>query len=346
MQVDYIIVGFGLAGLAFAETLERQQKSFVVFNDASQQSSLVAASLYNPVILKRFTPVWDVQDQLAIALPFYKQLEEKFNESYDDQLNIFRVFTSVEEQNNWFAACDKPVLRSYMHPEVITNQNKAVRAPFGLGKVSGTGKIRNKKLLADYQEYLLQEGRLMRETFDYESIIFNGDQLTYKEMKAKQIVFCEGFGLRKNPFFKELPLNGTKGELITIHAPDLKLDTIVKSSVFVLPLGQDTYKVGATFEHTDKSSQPTENAKKELIEKLETFINVPYDIVEHEAGIRPTVKDRRPLLGRHHIHKQLTVLNGLGTRGVLLAPKMAQLLYEHLENGISLPKEVSVERFS
>ncbi len=346
MQVDYIIVGFGLAGLAFAETLERQQKSFVVFNDASQQSSLVAASLYNPVILKRFTPVWDVQDQLAIALPFYKQLEEKFNESYDDQLNIFRVFTSVEEQNNWFAACDKPVLRSYMHPEVITNQNKAVRAPFGLGKVSGTGKIRNKKLLADYQEYLLQEGRLMRETFDYESILFDGDQLTYNEMKAKQIVFCEGFGLKKNPFFKELPLNGTKGELITIHAPDLKLDTIVKSSVFVLPLGQDTYKVGATFEHTDKSSQPTENAKKELIEKLETLINVPYDIVEHEAGIRPTVKDRRPLLGKHQTYRQLAVLNGLGTRGVLLAPKMAQILYEHLENGVSLPKEVSVERFS
>ena len=57
MDVDYIIVGLGLAGLAFAEELERNHKSFVVFEDNSQNSSLVAGGVYNPVILKRFTPV-------------------------------------------------------------------------------------------------------------------------------------------------------------------------------------------------------------------------------------------------------------------------------------------------
>lgn len=345
MQVDYIIVGFGLAGLAFAETLEQQQRSFMVFNDNSQQSSKVAGGMYNPVILKRFTPVWDVEDQLKIALPFYKRLEKKLNERYDEQLAIFRVFTSVEEQNDWFIASDKPVLSNYMHPEVVQNSNESIKAPFGLGKVSGTGKINSKKLLTDYEEYLSRQGKLKKESFDYECVKFENGKIEYKNIKAKYIVFCEGFGLKKNPFFKDLPLIGTKGELITVHAPDLKLEKILKSSAFVMPLGNDLYKIGATFNWKDKSPTPTEVAKNELVEKLETIVKVPYKIVAHEAGIRPTVKDRRPLLGRHKDYKQLVVLNGMGTRGVLLAPKMAQLLFDYLENGIKLPKEVSIDRF-
>lgn len=346
MQVDYIIVGFGLAGLAFAETLERKGKSYVVFNDNSQQSSLVAASVYNPVILKRFTPVWDIDDQWRIALPFYKKLEDKFNEKYDDRLDIFRVFTSVEEQNNWFTACDKPILGNYMHPQIIQNINTGIQAPFGVGKVFGTGKINSKKLLSDYQQYLSRQGKFKRETLNYRQINFLENAVTYHGIQAKHMVFCEGFGLKNNPFFNDLPLNGTKGELITIHAPELKLNNILKSSVFVLPLENDHYKVGATFNREDKTSFPTEAAKSELIEKLEAIIKVPYKVIAHEAGIRPTVKDRRPLLGKHHKNNRLAVLNGLGTRGILLAPKMAQLLFDHLESKIDLPEEISIHRFS
>jgi glycine oxidase len=57
-ELDYIIVGCGLAGVSFCEELRAHGKSFVVFDDQSQQSSIVAAGLYNPVILKRFTAVW------------------------------------------------------------------------------------------------------------------------------------------------------------------------------------------------------------------------------------------------------------------------------------------------
>jgi glycine/D-amino acid oxidase-like deaminating enzyme len=78
---------------------------------------------------------------------------------------------------------------------------------------------------------------------------------------------------------------------------------------------------------------------------LESFITVPYKIVEHIAGIRPTVKDRRPLVGKHPKHPNLAVLNGLGTRGVMIAPTVAKALYDHLENGIALDKEISIARF-
>ncbi len=345
MQVDYIIVGLGLAGLAFAETLEKHNKSFVAFENASQQSSLVAAGAYNPVILKRFTPVWDAENQLQIALPFYRKLEEKLGAFYDYKLDTYRIFTSIEEQNDWFAASDKPVLREYMIPEVIQNSNTAINAPFGYGKLSGTGKVNTNELIADYKNYLSKQGKLFIETFNCELIKFKKQNVDYKHFNSKYIVFCEGFGLKKNPYFNNLPMNEAKGELLTIHAPDLKLEVMLKSSVFIMPLGNDIYKVGATFNWDDKTSSPTEKGKQELIEKLETIINVDYKIVEHVAGIRPTVKDRRPLIGVHKEYQQLAILNGLGTRGVMLAPKMSELLLNHLEKGENLPKEVAIERF-
>ena len=345
MQVDYIIVGLGLAGLAFAEELISNNKSFIVFEDGSQQSSLVAAGTYNPIVLKRFNAVWDVQNQLELALPLYKKIEERFNATYDNQIDIHRIFTSVEEQNNWFVACDKPVLNAFMHPSIISNTNTAIKAPFGFGKVFGTGWIDTNSLLKDYRKYLSDKALLISSRFEYANIKFNHEGINYKDISAQKIVFCEGFGMRQNPYFKNLPLEEAKGELLTIHAPDLQLKNVLKGAVFIQPIENDTYKVGATFNWDDKTLRPTAAAKQELLSKLETMINVPYKVVAHEAGIRPTTKDRRPLVGVHKEHKQLAILNGLGTRGVLLGPSMAKELYEHLECNKELHKEVTIERF-
>jgi len=82
MQVDYIIVGLGLAGIAFAEELEKHKKSYVVFEDNSQNASIVAGGMYNPVVLKRFTLVWNAVEQLKIAVPFYTALEKKGSVHY------------------------------------------------------------------------------------------------------------------------------------------------------------------------------------------------------------------------------------------------------------------------
>jgi len=345
MNVDYIIVGLGLAGLAFAEQLENNTKSYVVFEDNSQNSSLVAGGVYNPVILKRFTPVWDALDQLEIAIPFYKALEKKLNTKFDHTLDIHRVFTSVEEQNNWFIACDKPFFSDYMIPQIIQNTNQNVNANFGYGKIINTGKIDTEVMFTAYKKHLDNKNLLRNERFDYAALKFEDYSVNYKNITAKHIVFCEGFGVKKNPYFKNAPLQEAKGELLTIHAPELKIDFLLKSSIFIMPLGNHYYKVGATFNWIDKTLLPTEEGKKELLAKLRKIITADFEIVDQKAGIRPTVKDRRPILGEHNIYKQLAILNGLGTRGVMLAPKMARNLFNHLENDQPIDKEISITRF-
>ena len=54
---------------------------------------------------------------------------------------------------------------------------------------------------------------------------------------------------------------------------------------------------------------------------------------------------RRPLVGNHAKYKQLSVLNGLGTRGVMIAPTVAKNLFHHIESGQELDNEIDIKRF-
>ncbi|PQB08845.1 FAD-dependent oxidoreductase [Polaribacter filamentus] len=345
MKVDYIIVGLGLAGLAFAEELLAANKTFIVFEDDSQTSSLVAGGVYNPVILKRFTPVWNAKEQLEVALPFYQKLEEKFTIKFDEKFLIKKVFKSIEDQNNWFEATDKPLLSAYLDPKIDNQKRKGVIADFGFGNVKEAGRIDTKHLVEVYREYLKTEKKIQFEKFEHQQIKFRKDHLEYKDINTDRIVFCEGFGMTKNLFFNYLPLNEVKGELIIIHAPQLEIDFLIKSTLFVLPLGDHLYKVGATFNWSDKTSNPSEEGKSELVEKLKKVLNVPYKIIEQTAGIRPTVRDRRPLVGMHPAYNRLAILNGLGTRGVMIAPTVAKQLFNNLENDKKLDSEIDIKRF-
>ncbi|WMI64077.1 FAD-binding oxidoreductase [Aestuariibaculum sp. YM273] len=345
IQVDYIVVGIGLAGISFCEELKANNKSFMVFDNASQLSSTVAGGLYNPVVLKRFTPVWKCQEQLAQALPMYERLERELNVKLDYKLPVYRKFASLEEQNDWFTASDKPILSQYLSTEIVKNTNPSVDAPFGFGEVLETGRIDVKTLVEAYKSQLQENNQLIDSVFNYEELMIEEGGVRYQDIKAKQIVFAEGFGIKHNPFFNHLPLNPAKGELLIIHAPQLKIDYVLKAGAFLIPLGEDRYIVGATYEWKDLTNQPSETAKEELSEKLKKIINCPFTVVNQVAGVRPTVKDRRPLVGRHSEYSNIYVLNGLGTRGVMIGPYVASQLYNFIENNIPLETEIDIKRF-
>ena len=148
-----------------------------------------------------------------------------------------------------------------------------------------------------------------------------------------------------NPYFKHLPLDGTKGEVLLIKAPNLDLNVILNASLYLVPLGKDMYKIGATYEWDDKSQIPTAKGKTELLEKLNEILNCEFEIIDHLAGVRPTVRDRNPLVGSHPNYKNVHILNGLGTRGVMLAPYLAQKLYDCIENGIPIATEIDCNRY-
>lgn len=344
-MIDYLIVGSGLAGLCFAETAIQNGSSVLVFDDASQNSSQVAGGMYNPVVLKRLSPTWKAIEFMAYADTFYADLEHRFNNTFDFKYPVCRIFHSVEEQNNWFQAADHPVLQKFLDTNLVKEIPKGIDAPFGMGKVKHTGYVDTKQLLNSYRTMLNQQGLLLQESFNYNAIRFLEDGIEYKHQRFKQVIFAEGFGLHANPFFNQLPLEGTKGEVLIVRIPNFSTQYIVKAGVFIIPLGGDLFKVGATYHWTDKTSIPTSEGKEQLIAQLKEFLKLDFKVVDHLAGVRPTVSDRRPMIGKHPNHKNLYVLNGLGTRGVILGPNMAKYLYEHIEQNSPIDPLVDIKRF-
>ena len=344
-MVNYLVVGLGLAGISFCETLERHGKSFRVISDDSQKASTVAGGLYNPVILKRFTLAWRAHEQLALLTPFYAILGKKLGMTLDHPLPVLRRFASTEEQNGWFEASDKPGLGTLLSPRLLPGNNPCIDAPFGYGEVLGTGRVDTELMQSSYRRYLIKKQSLIEESFEFDALEITPGGISYRGLNAEKVVFALGYGLKQDPYFNYLPLNGTKGELLTIRAPQLMETRVIKSSVFIIPLGEDLYRVGATYKWQDKTNLPTREAMEEMETKLRTFLKCDYELVSHVAGVRPTVADRRPLLGRHPAYENLYILNGFGSRGVMIAPYASELLFDFIENKAEIPAEMDIERF-
>ena len=81
------------------------------------------------------------------------------------------------------------------------------------------------------------------------------------------------------------------------------------------------------------------------MEHIGSVTDAPFTIVDQQAGVRPTVTDRRPLLGKHPEFPKLAIANGLGTKGFMIAPLLMRELLEHLTEGKTLHPEADIVRF-
>ena len=95
----------------------------------------------------------------------------------------------------------------------------------------------------------------------------------------------------------------------------------------------------------DHSQQYCQPHRYIFIKGIQQFLDDKVEVIDQKASIRPTVSDRRPIIGPHPIYKNLICLNGMGTRGTMLAPAMVDELFNHLENGTEIDKEADISRF-
>lgn len=342
---DYLIVGFGLAGLSMASVLERHNHSFEVIDTPSNADHRVIGGMYNPVILKRFSPAWRAHDMWSQSKKTYEYFEEKFQQKFILPFNIYRILQSVEEQNNWVVASDKEVMKEYMLTPIKSETINGIESPFGLGQLKDVGRVEGEKILEYYLNDLKKRQILTQEKFNYNELKINDNSVEYKGKLYGKVIFAEGSYVVNNSYFDYLPMKVSKGEMLIVHVPGLKLDATIKSKVFMVPVGEDMYIVGSTYHWDDTSHLLTIQGKKEIENKLKSFLKLPYTVVDYKSGVRPTVSDRRPLIGQHPEYKPLYVLNGLGTRGIIYAPALAERLYAYSENGKPIEEEMCIDRF-
>ena len=339
-----LIVGFGLAGMAYAEHLQRSEDSFRVIYQAGGGSSLQAAGIFNPTILKRYTMAWKGLSFYEEAVQFYDQQAKRLGNTYLQPYPILKVFAQSADHNLWLSAAGTSGLEKFLDPRIYEDPISTIQTPAGYGKVHHMGRLD----ISGLQKHLIQENSeaFTSENFDFDALQILDSSVEYKGVKARNLIFCQGFQFHQNPLFKVEPLKGCKGEFLIVKAPDWPQDYILKSSIFVVPLGNHRFWVGATFDWKDKTLKPTPEGRKWLEERLQRLLTASYEVVDHQAQIRPTVKDRRPLLVQHQKHSHIYAFNGLGTRGVLMAPQLSRILLESIDQKTALDPTFTLQRFN
>lgn len=344
---DFIIVGNGLAAHVLAHYFYQHQISFyLIGNDNHSRCSRVAAGIWNPVVFKRMTKSWLAEELLEELHSFYPQCEKLLFRKFFHKRTIVKPFTEEQEKVLWKkkAAAE---LENFIDATIYTElpeQLRNCKISNGYGIVRESGYVNLNEFLNAGIEFFKEE--FIDETFDHSQLQLHNQEVNYKDRKARNIIFCEGFRVIQNPYFSWIPLKPAKGEVLTISTSSLNFQNLIfNKNGFVIDLEERIYKVGATYNWTDLTDEPSEQAGIELKNKLNQMITGDYSVLKQEAGVRPSSIDRRPIIGRHPVLPQLYVFNGLGTKGVMLAPYFAKKFVHFFLQNVSLPTEVDLKRF-
>lgn len=346
-MLDFLVVGQGLAGTLLAHFLEKQGQGFLVIDQFDPSAaSQVAAGIMNPVTGRRYVKSWKIDQLLPFAKQTYRELEQTYQCAILYERNILRALFNRREVHDWQARRFEPGYEPYLLPEAdLGAYAHTTQLAFDYGEVALSAQVDLPVLLAAFREALLKTNRLLEETFDYQALVVDGQGVEYKGQRAKRLIFCEGFQARQNPFFNYLPFGGAKGEVLLVRIPDAAYEKLLKHRIFIVPLSNGLYWIGSVYENQFNNDLPTPSGRAFLIERLEEILTVPFEIVEHRAAIRPTVKDRRPFLGLHPTLPSLGIFNGLGTKGASLGPFFAAQMADFLCKGTPLDEKVDIQRW-
>lgn len=346
---DFIIVGQGLAGSVLALTLIKSGYTVKVIDCPElSSSSKIAGGIWNPVVFKRLTKSWMADELIPELQKFYSNWEKEFNTQFIQERYIIKPFTEEQEETLWLKkSLGNDPENTYLDP--IIYKNLPIDENYGVkkySKVLQAGSLNVPHFLACTKKDLIDNDEFLEEKFDYDQLKITEQGVSYKDVKASNILFSEGHLISQNPYFKWIPMKPAKGETLTIYSEHIQLERdIFNKGFFILPLGNKLFKIGATYEWNILNDVPTEESRNELLKKLNTVITTPYKIISHEAGVRPSVIDRRPVIGRHPELFNVYLFNGLGTKAVMLAPYFAKQLVEAIRYNTQIDKEVNLRRF-
>ena len=322
-KFDFIIVGQGLAGTLLAHDLIELEKSVIIIDTHLKASaSRVAAGLINPISMKRCIPAMP-SNYLTTAFNRYSDLEDKLNSRFIFKKPLLRLFDALETKDLWIDKYENKQMDLYIDEFCAVNTFSFLKDEFSSAIVKPAGYLDLKEFLAVSREYFKDNNILLEEKFNFSE--FNDRNVSYRNLKADKIIFCDGFRIKENPFFDYLPIAPTKGELMHIKIPSVEdFGKIISKGIYIIPNGNYEYTVGATYDRVDLTENLTKDGQNFLKEKLDEVLNVEYEIISSVAGVRPTVKDREPLIGMHKEFNNIGVFNGLGARGVLNAPHFSK----------------------
>jgi glycine oxidase len=345
-EIDYIIVGQGLAGSFLGYSLISRQKRIVIFDSGAENTaSKVAAGIFNPVTGQRMALSWNAHKIFPFIDRYYRELEEVLGKRFYFPIGIYKPFQDIKDLNDWMGRSTDsaylPFIKKIHHRGLFGH---IIRDASGGIELNHSGFVNTNILLLAFKSFFEKKKSYIELKFNQNSLYLNDGRVSYNDYAASKVIFCEGPSVVSNKYFNWLPFGLVKGEILTLELGHLP-EKVISKDIFLLPAGNQLAKAGSTYDRDDTSVNITAEAKNYLTKKLTSLLRNGFNIIDQQAGIRPATKDRRPFMGLHPESKLIGLFNGLGTKGVTLGPYYANQFADFLVFNKNFDEEADLGRY-
>ena len=352
----YAIVGAGLMGRLLAVALAKRGARVELFEkgaaDGAHSAARIAAAMLAPLAESAITE--DNVVRMGVhSLPRWKQLIDELAKpvffQQDGTLILWHRqdasdaerFTSHLERNcDRNQALAKPI---HLDGQSLTEIEPGVAERFTQGLyLPNEGQLDNRQLL----EALLVELTLMKVPCHWNQSA-DPEQLRNQQNGFDWVIDCRGLGAKeawKQVADASKNLRGVRGEVIRLHAPEVKLRRPTRLihpryPIYIAPKEDDVYVVGATEIESEDLSPMSVRSAMELLSAIYTVHSgfAEARILEMATQCRPTLKDNLPEISIDYKPDQakLMMINGLYRHGFMISPAILDCALEVLSLGSS-----------
>ena len=350
----YAIVGGGLMGRLLALALAKNGAQVDLFDkggpDGAHAAARIAAAMLSPLAESVITEDSVVRMGLY-SLPRWKELINGLSESVyfqqdgtlilwhrQDSSDAERFVAHLEKNCRSNAGLSSP---QKLNSESLMALEPGVADRFNQGLfLPDEGQLDNRQLL----DALAAELKLLNVHCHWHTEI--DPQELRKQLNYKAVMDCRGTGAKDIWSTGDKPntLRGVRGEVIRLHAPEVKLRRPTRLihpryPIYIAPKENDIYVVGATEIESDDLSGMSVRSAMELLSAVYTVHSgfAEARILEMATQCRPTLKNNLPEI---RVQKNiglsdLMMINGLYRHGFMIAPAVLDCALQVLELGNS-----------
>ena len=323
-----------------------------------QSSSRVAAGLVTPITGSRAAASWRWDEFYSEANRFYRRVEQVSKVSFWCVEPALRAFRSEAErglyEKKWLHR-ETPNSSDSIHASLQTsNVPLGVKAPFGVCLLEPAARLDTCAYLSATQRFFESLDSFYVCNLNCDADIFFESLSPFKtatiptlQISGKYIAFCQGVAARENRYFADLPLHPARGDILEVQSSVVHCDRVLHHDAWSVPLGQQRYLVGATYDRLESDPGTCLESKAdrflgELKQRWEAMTSGTFQEGQHKVlgqrwAVRPASYDRHPLLGAHDRYDNAFCLNGLGSKGTLMSPLLANLTIDAMSGAAIEP---------
>ena len=341
--LEILIVGSGLGGCCAALWLS-EQKQVGLLTGTAPAASAVAAGLVNPFAGQR---MGGFQEANPTYKDFLHTLSRADAHHCYNPCGVLRPALTDEQASRFRAVShEKPASMTWFCSDQVREVYPYISASRGAALTTG-GVIDTPQLLSRMRKLLSSRCMVLRENLvEWHN---DGSALTIalssgRSLRAKKLILAVGADYPSIPVLKSLKLHRTKGQIVTISAlADAPITVPISGHGYAVPI-DNRIILGTTYEHSPSNTAPTDEGTQKILNLTQKMLPSvrSASILSTSAGIRVGVPGTRlPMVGP--LTKNIWVLTGLGSKGLLLGSYIGRNLETWMTNPAAIPDNFRIQ---